>query len=52
MLAIMEEAHGRGVSVRLRVLKVNPRARVFYERLGFVRAGETGTHDLMEWRAS
>jgi GNAT superfamily N-acetyltransferase len=51
MLAIMEEARGRGVPVRLRVLKVNPRARVFYERLGFVRAGETGTHDLMEWRA-
>jgi GNAT superfamily N-acetyltransferase len=51
MLTIMEEARARGVAVRLRVLKVNPRARVFYERLGFVRAGETGTHDLMEWRS-
>jgi hypothetical protein len=27
----------------------NPRARAFYEQLGFARAGETDTHDLMEW---
>jgi putative acetyltransferase len=51
MALVMEEARARGVPVRLRVLKVNPRARAFYERLGFVRTGETETHTLMEWTA-
>lgn len=49
MTLVMEEARALRVPVRLRVLKVNPRARAFYERLGFVCAGETETHDLMEW---
>jgi ribosomal protein S18 acetylase RimI-like enzyme len=48
MLAVMDEARGLGLAVRLRVMKVNPRARAFYERLGFRRTGETETHDLME----
>jgi putative acetyltransferase len=52
MRLIMDEARGLGLPVRLRVLKVNPRARAFYQRLGFVRTGETDTHDLMEWLAS
>ena len=30
-------------------MKVNARARAFYERLGFARTGETNTHDLLEW---
>jgi RimJ/RimL family protein N-acetyltransferase len=51
MLRIMEEAHSLGLPVRLRVLKVNPRALAFYERLGFMRTGETDTHDLMERRS-
>jgi GNAT superfamily N-acetyltransferase len=50
MRVVMHEAQGLELPVRLRVLKVNPRARVFYERLGFARTGETATHDLMEWR--
>ncbi len=50
-IARAEEARGLGRPVRLRVLKVNPRARAFYERLGFRRTGETDTHDLMEWGA-
>lgn len=49
MLLIMAEARQLGLPVRLRVLKVNPRALAFYERLGFVLTGETDTHDLMEW---
>ena len=49
MLLIMEEARQLGLSVRLRVMKVNPRALAFYERQGFMRTGETDTHDLMEW---
>ena len=48
MLLIMEEARQLGVPVRLRVMKVNPRALAFYRRLGFGRTGETDTHDLME----
>ena len=49
MLLIMEEARQLRLPVRLRVLKVNPRALTFYKRLGFMRTGETATHDLMEW---
>ncbi len=45
----MDEARGLGLPVRLRVLKVNPRALAFYDRLGFYPIGETDTHDLMEW---
>ena len=48
MLLIMEEVRQLRLPIRLRVLKVNPRAQAFYQRLGFVRTGETGTHVLME----
>ena len=48
MLMIMEEAHRLGLPVRLRILKVNPRALAFFRKLGFIRTGETDTHDLME----
>ena len=48
MLLIMEEARGLSLPVRLRVLKVNPRALAFFHRLGFQHAGETETHVLME----
>jgi GNAT superfamily N-acetyltransferase len=51
MLLIMEEARRLGLPVRLRVMKVNPRALAFFERLGFVRIDETDTHHLMEWCA-
>jgi GNAT superfamily N-acetyltransferase len=51
MLLIMEEAGRLGLPVRLRVLKINPRALAFFQRLGFWRTGETETHVLME-RAS
>ena len=46
---VMGTAAQLGLPVRLRVLKVNPRARAFYERLSFVCTGETTTHHLMEW---
>ena len=49
MLLIMEEARQLGVPVRLHVMKVNPRALAFFQRLGFVRIDETDTHHLMEW---
>jgi ribosomal protein S18 acetylase RimI-like enzyme len=49
MLLIMAQARQLGLPIRLRVMKVNPRALAFYERLGFMRVGQTDTHDLMAW---
>ena len=51
MLRVMADARDLGVPVHLQVLKVNSRARAFYERLGFGRSGETDTHVLMRWQA-
>jgi GNAT superfamily N-acetyltransferase len=51
MLLIMEEARQLGLPVQLRVMKVNPRAMVFYLRLGFNRTSETDTHVQMEKRS-
>jgi len=48
MKAVVAEADELGLPVRLRVLRVNPRAEAFYRRLGFVPTGQTGTHVLME----
>jgi len=48
MMRVLKEARGLGLPVRLRVLKVNPRALAFYQRLGFTRTGETDMHDLLE----
>ncbi|MHC4598048.1 MAG: GNAT family N-acetyltransferase [Planctomycetota bacterium] len=47
--ALQEEARGKGIPVKLQVLKVNP-ARRLYERMGFIAKGETDTHIQMEWR--
>jgi GNAT superfamily N-acetyltransferase len=46
---ILEDADRRGLPVKLRVLKVNPRALRFYERLGFHALSETETHFQMEY---
>lgn len=48
MSLILEEARQLGLPVRLSVLKVNPRALAFYQRLGFTRTGETDTHWICE----
>lgn len=50
MALVMDEARELGLPVRLQVLKINPRAIAFYERLGFERTGQTDTHLLMETR--
>lgn len=44
---VIAAADGLGVAVSLQVLKSNPRARQFYEELGFTEAGETDSHFLM-----
>jgi RimJ/RimL family protein N-acetyltransferase len=44
---IIREATETQLPVTLEVLKVNPRAQVLYEKLGFVLTGETETHNLM-----
>jgi GNAT superfamily N-acetyltransferase len=48
MERVLEEAGRLGLPTRLHVLRVNPRAFAFYERLGFVRIGGTETHVEME----
>ena len=44
---VLADAGRTGLRVRLKVMKVNPAHRL-YRRLGFVVAGETETHFLME----
>jgi ribosomal protein S18 acetylase RimI-like enzyme len=48
---LIAEAARANKPVRLHVLKMS-RATRLYERLGFVRFGEEGFHDQMEWRPS
>jgi len=45
---VVEKAKAFTIPVRLQVLKVNKRARAFYERLGFRTIGENDTHIKME----
>ena len=45
---ILANAAALHLPVRLQVLKVNDQARVLYQRLGFVKTGETKTHFLMQ----
>lgn len=45
---IAHEARRVELPVRLQVMKVNPRAMKFYQRVGFVMSGETETHYQME----
>jgi ribosomal protein S18 acetylase RimI-like enzyme len=45
---VVSEASASGLSVRLRVLKVNSRALAFFRRLGFEKVGKSDTHTLLE----
>ncbi len=51
MALIKHEAGKKDLPVRLQVMKVNPRAIRFYQRIGFVVAGETETHYQMEFKS-
>ncbi len=46
---LLAEADEAGKPVTIHVLQRN-RAVGLYDRLGFEKIGETGIHDLMEWR--
>lgn len=48
MAAIKHDAQRLGIPVRLQVLKINPRAMRFYQRIGFTMIGETEIHYQME----
>jgi ribosomal protein S18 acetylase RimI-like enzyme len=45
---LMVRANRRDLPIVLGVFRTNPGAVAFYERLGFVRSGETETHVRME----
>ncbi len=47
MTKIIHEAAMKNLSVRFQVLKVNLRAKKFYEKLGFTLCGENQTHYQM-----
>jgi ribosomal protein S18 acetylase RimI-like enzyme len=49
---VLRRAAAGGKPLRLQVLRGNARARALYLRLGFVVAGETDTHHLMESRGA
>jgi ribosomal protein S18 acetylase RimI-like enzyme len=46
---VLDEAAASDRPVLLRVLHANPRARAFYERLGFACVDEIETHAYMRW---
>jgi GNAT superfamily N-acetyltransferase len=46
---LQQEAKSASKPLRLQVIRFS-RAVSFFERLGFVRTSETGTHFQMEWR--
>lgn len=46
---LSSEAAASGQAVQLSVIRGQPAARL-YERLGFIKVGETGLHDVLEWR--
>ena len=48
MLTVMERGRSLGLPVRLQVMKVNPRAVAFYQRLDFTITDQTSTHVLMQ----
>ena len=48
MTVLIERSHSLKLPLRLRVLKMNPRAVEFYQRFNFEITGETETHLLME----
>ncbi|WIX99718.1 GNAT family N-acetyltransferase [Amycolatopsis mongoliensis] len=46
VLSLVTEAASRGQAVVLEVLDVNKRAKIFYERIGFVETGRPRVHKI------
>ena len=51
LVEAQKRATKQDVPIQLEVLKFN-RAAELYERMGFIKIGETDTHNQMEWRSS
>jgi ribosomal protein S18 acetylase RimI-like enzyme len=51
MKDILKESEHKWCPVKLQVLKVNNRAKAFFERMGFTVIGETETHYQMEYES-
>ena len=49
MRDLMRDAEASAATLELSVLRANPRARTFYERLGFVEVGQSLHHTRMQW---
>ena len=49
---LVKESQALQVPIKLEVAKVNQRAKMFYESLGFVTVGEKGTDWIMRYEAS
>ena len=47
MRLVLQEADAQAMLIRLRVMKVNPRAKAFYQRLGFQTDGTEDSHYVM-----
>jgi ribosomal protein S18 acetylase RimI-like enzyme len=52
MNKMIQNAKEKGKNITLQVFKTNPKARAFYERLGFKVETETETHFLMKLHLS
>lgn len=50
MTSIIRDASANSVKVKLQVLKVNPKAKALYERLGFIVFDTTDTHFKMIYK--
>lgn len=49
---LQQRASDRNILLTLSVFRTNDRALRFYERLGFIRAGQTQSHIEMSWHAT
>ena len=49
---LQQESKERGVPLELVLFRTNPRAREFYERLGFKQIGQTDAFIEMSWHAA
>ena len=51
MTKLQQQAADRGIPIKLSVFRANPRAVIFYERLGFRETRRTDAFIQMMWQA-